>query len=229
MKALSLTTMSLAVLGLSLVAGTNVATAASRRPRPAISTSASPTMATAASARARPATCRRARTAAGTSASPTTATAASFPARSASSAELDMPARSSPTAQASRPPGQHEEDRNPRPRPNAPRVGPLFFQVCRPGDPLPVRHAGNGQRRGRRAPSVLQDKVDAAAQMLKHDKRLGPLSDAARARPLCFIVGNMLFVLLHEIGHVLITELGLPVLGARRTPRTPMRPSPFSR
>ena len=63
------------------------------------------------------------------------------------------------------------------------------------------------------APSVLQDKVNAAAQMLEHDKRLGPLSAAARADALCFIVGNMLFVLLHEIGHVLITELGLPVLG----------------
>ena len=51
-------------------------------------------------------------------------------------------------------------------------------------------------------------------EMLKHDARLGALpDDAARRDTLCFIVGNMLFVLLHEIGHVLITELGLPVLG----------------
>ena len=60
---------------------------------------------------------------------------------------------------------------------------------------------------------VLQDRVEAAARMLKNDKRLGALPDAARSDALCFIVGNMLFVLLHEIGHVLITELGLPVLG----------------
>ena len=64
------------------------------------------------------------------------------------------------------------------------------------------------------APSILQDRVDAAAELLKHDARLGALpDDAARRDALCFIVGNMLFVLLHEIGHVLITELGLPVLG----------------
>ena len=62
--------------------------------------------------------------------------------------------------------------------------------------------------------SVLEDRFAAAAEIAKHDPRLGALpDDAARADALCFIVGNMLFVLLHEIGHVLITELGLPVLG----------------
>ena len=63
------------------------------------------------------------------------------------------------------------------------------------------------------SPSIPQDRVDAAAEMLKHDKRLGALPDTALRDTLCFIVGNMLFVLLHEVGHVLITELGLPVLG----------------
>jgi hypothetical protein len=28
-----------------------------------------------------------------------------------------------------------------------------------------------------------------------------------------FVAGNMLFVLLHELGHAAITEMGLPVLG----------------
>lgn len=65
-----------------------------------------------------------------------------------------------------------------------------------------------------RTKSVLEERFAAAAELVKHDPRLGALpDDAARADALCFIVGNMLFVLLHEIGHVLITELGLPVLG----------------
>jgi hypothetical protein len=38
-------------------------------------------------------------------------------------------------------------------------------------------------------------------------------SDAQRRDAIRFVVGNLLFVLLHEIGHVQITEMGLPVLG----------------
>lgn len=62
-------------------------------------------------------------------------------------------------------------------------------------------------------PSVLEDKFDGAAEILKRDARLGGLPEASLRDTLCFIVGNMVFVVLHEIGHVLITELGLPVLG----------------
>src|SRR4051794_11004144 len=57
---------------------------------------------------------------------------------------------------------------------------------------------------------VLQGRIDAAAQMLKDEPMFGGLSDAQRRDTVRFVVGNLLFVLLHEIGHVQITEMGLP-------------------
>lgn len=63
------------------------------------------------------------------------------------------------------------------------------------------------------APSVLQSRIGSAAAMLTHERRFRDLSDTQRHDTLQFVIGNMLFVLLHEVGHVLITELGLPVLG----------------
>ena len=60
---------------------------------------------------------------------------------------------------------------------------------------------------------VLQSRIAAAAAMLERDKRFAEFSPKQRHDTLQFVVGNLLFVLLHEVGHVLITELGLPVLG----------------
>jgi hypothetical protein len=62
-------------------------------------------------------------------------------------------------------------------------------------------------------PAVLQGRIDAAAQMLKNEPMFRGRSDAQRRDAIRFVVGNLLFVLLHEIGHVQITEMGLPVLG----------------
>lgn len=60
---------------------------------------------------------------------------------------------------------------------------------------------------------VLQARIDASAETLQHEKYL-KFYDAARRRDIArFIAGNMMFVLLHEVGHALITEMGLPVLG----------------
>ena len=62
-------------------------------------------------------------------------------------------------------------------------------------------------------PSILQGRIDAAADALKGEKRLERYSDARRRDITRFVAGNLLFVLLHELGHALITEMGLPVLG----------------
>jgi hypothetical protein len=62
-------------------------------------------------------------------------------------------------------------------------------------------------------PAVLIPRISAAAEMLKKERRFGDVSDTQRHEMMQFVVGNMLFVVLHEIGHMLITELGLPVLG----------------
>ena len=61
--------------------------------------------------------------------------------------------------------------------------------------------------------SVLQSRIAAAAEMLERERRFATLSRQQRHETLQFVVGNLVFVLLHEVGHVLITELGLPVLG----------------
>jgi hypothetical protein len=62
--------------------------------------------------------------------------------------------------------------------------------------------------------SAFQAKVDAAALALREtDPRFKSLSPVAAQSLVEFVSGNMLFVLLHELGHAVITQMGLPVLG----------------
>jgi hypothetical protein len=62
--------------------------------------------------------------------------------------------------------------------------------------------------------SAFQSRVDAAALALREgDPRFKSLSPLAAQRLVEFVSGNMLFVLLHELGHAVITQMGLPVLG----------------
>src|SRR5437868_6462646 len=62
-------------------------------------------------------------------------------------------------------------------------------------------------------PSPLQQRVDELARSLRDNPRFKNLTEKQRIDRVEFVVGNTLFVLLHELGHVLITELNLPVLG----------------
>jgi hypothetical protein len=59
----------------------------------------------------------------------------------------------------------------------------------------------------------FQAKVDEAARQLDNDPRLKRLSQQQRKDLVEFVTGNMLFALLHELGHAHIQEMGLPVLG----------------
>jgi Putative metallopeptidase len=60
----------------------------------------------------------------------------------------------------------------------------------------------------------FQAKIDAAALALRDsDPKYKQLSPNRAKAMVEFIVGNMLFVLMHETGHAAITEMGLPVLG----------------
>ncbi len=62
--------------------------------------------------------------------------------------------------------------------------------------------------------AAFQAKVDAAATALRErDPRFKDLSPDAAQGLVEFVSGNMLFVLLHELGHAVITQMGLPVLG----------------
>ena len=60
---------------------------------------------------------------------------------------------------------------------------------------------------------TFQARVDAAARSLADNPRFKGLSAQYRQQIVEFVAGNMLFVLLHELGHAAISEMGLPVLG----------------
>ena len=59
----------------------------------------------------------------------------------------------------------------------------------------------------------FQARLEELARTLQSDPRLKGLSEQQRIDRVEFVAGNTLFVLLHEMGHVLIAEMKLPVLG----------------
>ena len=94
-------------------------------------------------------------------------------------------------------------------------AGPVFSQPAPPPSsassqsPAPPEPANDKAK-----PGNFQTRIDAAAQALRESnprfKGLSPKFVQGRTE---FVSGNMLFVLLHEMAHVSITEMGLPVLG----------------
>ena len=81
--------------------------------------------------------------------------------------------------------------------------GPSLSSAPSQSEPADTAKSGN-----------FQTRIDAAAQALRESnprfKGLSPKYVQERAE---FVSGNMLFVLLHEMAHVAITEMGLPVRG----------------
>ena len=74
-----------------------------------------------------------------------------------------------------------------------------------PAEPPEVAYRGTGG---------FQAKIDAAALALREsDPKLKQYSPKQMQAVAEFVVGNMLFVLSHEVGHAAITQMGLPVLG----------------
>lgn len=55
--------------------------------------------------------------------------------------------------------------------------------------------------------------VSSAVRELEHEHRFKGLSEQHRRDRLEFVAGNILFATTHEVGHMLVAELGLPVLG----------------
>ena len=78
------------------------------------------------------------------------------------------------------------------------------------GVPLLGCGAASGQPSG---PPSFQARIEEVARSLQNDPRLKNLSQQQRVDRVQFVVGNTLFVLLHELGHVIIDEMKLPVLG----------------
>ena len=60
---------------------------------------------------------------------------------------------------------------------------------------------------------IFQARLAAVATALGDNPRYKKLSPQYRERLTEFVAGNMLFVLVHELAHAAVSELGLPVLG----------------
>jgi hypothetical protein len=60
---------------------------------------------------------------------------------------------------------------------------------------------------------TFQERIREVARALQSQPRLNALSEQERIDRVEFVVGNTLFILLHELGHVHFSEMHLPVLG----------------
>jgi len=63
------------------------------------------------------------------------------------------------------------------------------------------------------ASGEFQARIAEVARNLKDHPQLKKLTPEERENAVQFVVGNMLFVFLHELAHAAIADLGLPVLG----------------
>ena len=85
----------------------------------------------------------------------------------------------------------------------------------------PHRQCADGNRQrpaqpataSRRADSKLAAAIDEAVKGLDSVPRLKKLSPEKKKQLVEFVIGNTLFVLTHELGHGLINEMNMPVLG----------------
>jgi hypothetical protein len=59
----------------------------------------------------------------------------------------------------------------------------------------------------------LEQRVNESVRMLANEPRFKGISDEERRARIEFVTGNVLYALVHEVGHMLIQEMGLPVLG----------------
>jgi hypothetical protein len=83
---------------------------------------------------------------------------------------------------------------------------------------LPLSHSPRDRSTDSRLPPTRrrpQARVDAAAAALAKDPRFKKLSLKYLQQVTDFVVGNTLFVVLHELGHAATSEMKLPILGRR--------------
>ena len=59
----------------------------------------------------------------------------------------------------------------------------------------------------------IEQRFDEAVRMMANEPRFKGLSEQERRDRMEFVAGNVLFAMVHEVGHMLIAEMGLPVLG----------------
>lgn len=83
----------------------------------------------------------------------------------------------------------------------------LLLTVACPAQPA----GGTAAKKSPAAPS--SQRLAAVQQQLMLDERIAKLSADDATRLASFVVGNLYFVLVHEFGHAVISQLELPVLG----------------
>jgi len=66
---------------------------------------------------------------------------------------------------------------------------------------------------GPSASNAFQDAVSEVARLFQARPRLKKLSQAKREELVKFVVGNVVFVILHEMAHAMVTDLKIPMLG----------------
>ena len=76
-----------------------------------------------------------------------------------------------------------------------------------------VGHAAPAGEKTQAAQVSSQRLVAARQQLALLDERVARLPTEEAARLTSFVIGNLLFVLVHELGHAVISQLKLPVLG----------------
>jgi hypothetical protein len=95
------------------------------------------------------------------------------------------------------------------------RVIDISRRVARPAFALPllILCAAPARAEPPSPQPMLERRVIDAVQMLQGDPRYKKVSPQQLENRVGFVIGNTLFVLLHETAHALINELGIPVLG----------------
>ena len=58
----------------------------------------------------------------------------------------------------------------------------------------------------------IEERVNEAVRARANDPRFKGMTEQQRRERIEFVAGNVLFAMAHEVGHMLISELGLPVL-----------------
>jgi Putative metallopeptidase len=95
-------------------------------------------------------------------------------------------------------------------------AGPIGAQPV-PSSSVPQSPAAQSPTSPEAAPRTesgkFQARIEEAARALAANPRFKNLSPKYLQGLAEFVSGNMLFVLLHELAHAAITEMGLPVLG----------------
>jgi Putative metallopeptidase len=81
-------------------------------------------------------------------------------------------------------------------------LGVLFFGAS----PMTAQQTGPTQ-------PTLSQRIEAAAKAALDSPRLKGLTEQQRIDRVEFVAGNTLVLLSHELGHVLIAEMHLPLLG----------------